>query len=392
LIPILWVTHVYPRWDDDPLGGFLHRLARELPCFGYSIHVLAPQAPESPPQEVKDGVTILRFPHVARGIAYTGQMHRGAARNPVGFLFFLDAYRRAVRYALRSIEPAIVHAHWWIPSGWMAMRAVGKSARPFVLSVHGTDVRLLAKFPPVLPLARSVFQRADRILPVSSFLSTRMDELGIVGGPRTVLPMPADSERFRPDPSAARRSDFVLAARLTRQKRVDLVIRGVAHARRSGIDVRLHIVGDGSERAHLENLSREVQCRESIVFHGMQSPERLADLFRSALAVVLCSEEEGYGLVLVEAALCETPGIGTRSGAIPEIIENEKTGWLAEADERGIGDAMVNAMQDPVKAAQFGKRARERALGATAQPLAEKLAKIYDELCSRSEMLTSAAP
>ncbi|HET9887095.1 MAG TPA: glycosyltransferase family 4 protein, partial [bacterium] len=187
-------------------------------------------------------------------------------------------------------------------------------------------------------------------------------------------------ERFRPDASVARGRDFVLAARLTRQKRVDLAIRAVAHARLRGCDVRLQVVGDGPEHGNLEKLTRELRCQESIVFEGMQAPDRVAQFFRSALAVILCSEEEGYGLVLVEAALCEAPSIGTRSGAIPEIIAEEETGWLVEADAKSLGDAMVNVLQHPAKAAQFGRRARERALRATAKPLAQDLAQIYGEL------------
>ncbi|HET9888549.1 MAG TPA: glycosyltransferase, partial [bacterium] len=156
MIPVLWVTHVYPRWVDDPLGGFLHRLARELPALGYAIHVLAPHAPDCPPREVRDGVTIWRFPHSTSGIAYTGEMHRAAARNPAALLLFLDAYRRGLRDAVQTVEPAILHAHWWIPSGWIASRSIRRSPRPLVLSVHGTDARLLARFPAMVPLARSV--------------------------------------------------------------------------------------------------------------------------------------------------------------------------------------------------------------------------------------------
>jgi glycosyltransferase involved in cell wall biosynthesis len=390
LIPVLWVTHVYPRWDDDPLGGFLHRLGRELPEFGFSLSVLAPASPGSPAEEIKDGVSILRFPHSAPGIAYTGEMHRAAARNPAALLLFLQAYQRAMRNALRRIDPSIVHAHWWFPSGWIASRGISRSkARRFVVSVHGTDVRLLARFPLALPIARRVFRRADRALPVSAFLDSWLDHLGVGEGPRTVLPMPADATRFSIDANTPRGGNLVVAARLVRQKRVDLAIRGFAHARRQGADVSLQIVGDGPERSALEALARELKCAESIFFHGVQPPDRVAQWFRSALAVVLSSEEEGYGLVLVEAALCGTPAIGVRSGAIPEVVIEGETGWLREpGDWKGIGEAMVSAIRQPATTLQMGMRARERAQSATARPLAQSLARIYSELGDVSAVRT----
>jgi glycosyltransferase involved in cell wall biosynthesis len=363
------------------LGGFLHRLARELPEHGFSIHVLAPLASGSPKEEVRDGVSIHRFPHPGGGIVYTGEMHRAALRHPLRFAGFLHAYRIAVRTTLREKSPAIVHAHWWFPSGWIAAPLLDESVSRFILSIHGTDIRLLNRFPPAAALAGSVFRRAERVLPVSDFLGSKLDQLGIRGGARIRLPMPADGDQFTPPPSRQERRDFVLAARLVRQKRVDVAIRGLAHARTLGTDARLHILGDGPERESLAALAHRLGCNDSVRFHGFQPPDKLAEWFRSALAVVLTSEEEGYGLVLVEGALCGTPGIGVRSGAIPENIVDGKSGWLTgPGDWKGVGKAMHSAAAEPPIAAARGLEARERALGATAKPLARKLADIYREI------------
>ena len=378
---------MYPRWRDDPLGGFLHRLARQLPQHGFSIHVLTPLAAGAPGEETWDGVSIRRFPHPGRDIAYTGEMHRAALRHPFQLVGFLGAFRKAFQRMSLETKPAIVHAHWWFPSGWIVARSkLPDLDPPLVLSVHGTDIRLLSRLPAALPVARAVFKRAEAVLPVSEFLSSELGRLGIGNARRTVLPMPADSDQFSIKPSAGTRRDFVVAARLVRQKRVDVAIRGLAHARTQGVHASLHVLGDGPERGRLEVLTKDLGCHDSVHFHGFQSPDRLADWFRSALAVVLCSQDEGYGLVLVEAALCGTPGIGVKSGAIPENILDGRSGWLADAgDWKGIGNAMRSAVLEPSIAVARGMLARERALGATAQPLAEKLAGIYRQLSGISK-------
>jgi glycosyltransferase involved in cell wall biosynthesis len=389
MIPVLWLTHVYPRHAGDMLGSFLHRLARELPARGYAPHVLAPAAEGVAAIETREGVAIRRFGSArdTGAVAYTGEMHRAAMRHPIAFYRFLEAMRTAVREALADLKPAVLHSHWWFPSGWMAAEAVGRSTTPAsVLSLHGTDLRLLSRVSIAAPLAQRVFSRMDRILPVSSYLADVLVSLGAPRSRTAVLPMPADASVFRPEAAApARTSDFVLAARLVPQKRADLAIRGLAHARNRGADARLHIVGDGPEREPLSDLARTLDCLSAVVFHGTQPPEALAKIFRSCAAALLPSEREGYGLVLVEAALCETPGIGARSGAIPEIVVPGESGWLVEpGDWKGIGDAMLDAIRDPLGRERLGHAARDRALHRTAPQSAERLAAVYRDFANGS--------
>ena len=49
----VWVTQVYPRCADDPLGGFLHRLARELPARGVEVEVVAPGSQGAPAEVLR---------------------------------------------------------------------------------------------------------------------------------------------------------------------------------------------------------------------------------------------------------------------------------------------------------------------------------------------------
>jgi glycosyltransferase involved in cell wall biosynthesis len=195
--------------------------------------------------------------------------------------------------------------------------------------------------------------------------------------------MPADGATFLPSGTA--RDDgppeFVVAARLTRQKRVDVAIRAMALLPEGASAATLHVAGDGPERAALDSLARSSGLGDRVVFHGMMRPTDLAALLRRARAVVLPSVGEGYGLALVEGALCGAPPIGARSGGIPDVVEDGVTGLLFEpGDAPGLAAALGKLVADPGLARRLGARARVRALEATPGPLADRLAAVYRRL------------
>jgi glycosyltransferase involved in cell wall biosynthesis len=232
-----------------------------------------------------------------------------------------------------------------------------------------------------------VFGGADRVLAVSWHLAGRVDALGAVRC--DVLPMPADGDVFRPGGVTARdaaggsagAARFVVAARLTAQKRVDLAIGALAELARSGRNVHLDVAGDGPERERLEMTARGMDVADRVRFHGMVAPARLAELYRGAAACILCSEGEGYGLAVVEAALCGTPSVGTRSGGLADVIDDGVTGLLAPPGDRSaLAAAMGRLASDAAERSRMGAAARDKATAVTAAPIADRLVALYDEL------------
>ncbi len=386
---VLWTTQVYPRTPEDPLGSFLHRLARELPARGWDPVVLAPAADGLPAAETIDGVRVVRFPYAPEGrqdLAYTGEMHRAALRAPGRMLGFLRAFRKAVGRSIETEQPAVIHAHWWVPTGWATSGPAGRAGIPWVLSLHGTDVRLARRLPLVRPLARRVVGRAARVLPVSSALARWVEEQRFRGVDVDVLPMPADAGVFSPpDPSSVAESAddrppvFIVAARLIAQKRIGIAIEAFARASSRIPGAVLEIAGDGPERSRLEAHAASIGVGDRVRFAGMLSPAELAERFRRATGVVVTSEEEGYGLTLIEGALCGTPAVAVRSGGPADLVEDGVSGLLVPpGDVAELAEAFVRLGHDPGLRDRLGKTARERALAGTAAPLADRLAGVYD--------------
>jgi glycosyltransferase involved in cell wall biosynthesis len=376
------VTQVYPRGGDDPLGSFLHRLARQLPERGVEVRVVAPGAPDVPGDESRDGVRIHRFAYPGmdrRPFAYTGEMHRAAARAPLGFLRFAAAMRRAARAAMGEWPDAIVHAHWWAPPALLVAGPAGRRGMPLVISLHGTDVRLLRRLPGARALARPVLRRAALVLPVSAWLAR---EIAPLAGDTAceVFPMPADDSVFTfPDPgTAAERRGLVAVARLTAQKRVDVLVRAVARLAARGVKTEVLVAGDGPERASLERLAAAEGVADRFRFAGMVAPGELARRLGEAVALVMPSEREGYGLAIVEAALTGAPAVAVRSGALPDLVDPGRTGWLVEPGSPDrLADALAEVLSDPAEASRRGRAARERARELTPGPAADRLVGLY---------------
>jgi glycosyltransferase involved in cell wall biosynthesis len=383
----LWVTHVYPRDPADLQGLFLHRLARELPHRGFDMRVVAPGAAGAAEVGYLDGIEIRRFRYEGqetKALAYTGEMHRVAMRQPLRFAHFFRAMSQAAKRQAHDFSPELIHCHWWFPAG-LALRLGGASRVRYCVSLHGTDVRLLARSLLPWPLARWVIGGADRVFPVSHAIEQELTRLRLRPRISQVLPMPADDAVFTPRPLEVSSSpSFVIPARLVAQKRIDVALHALRWARDHGTVANLHVVGEGEKRDELTTLVRDLSLTGQVTFHGFVPQARLAELLGQARAVVLTSQDEGYGLVLVEAALCERPAIGVRSGAITDFVVHEETGLLVEpGDHVALGREMSRLARSPGEARRFGVRARLHALSRTAAPLADALASAYRESIDR---------
>jgi glycosyltransferase involved in cell wall biosynthesis len=342
------------------MGCFLHRLAREMP----NVRVLAPGAAGYPEHEWIDGVNIRRFPYPApMDLAYTGQLHVNGSCHPIRFARFLWAFWRALHDELLS-KPDVVHAHWWFPSGWMAMRA---GYVPVVVTVHGTDVRLIHKVPFAQFPAARVLRYADKALAVSPFLARVLHALDVRD--YGILPMPPDEAFVGAVPAPPENPPrFVVAGRLAKQKRVDLAIRALPPG------ARLDVIGDGPERARLEAL-RPMELR--IRFYPPKTAAELVGFYRGATANVVCSKGEGYGLSVVEAAHCGVPTIGVRSGAIPDLVRPMETGMLVSPEADRLSEAMRWARDHPAEMREMGGAARRAVRDRTPRFLAEQHLEVY---------------
>src|SRR5690606_33302985 len=216
----------YPRWADDPEPGFVHELSRRL-ASKFDVEVVAPGAPGALDDETLDGVRVHRYRYAPRpletlvnhgGITTNLQRHRWKYLLLPGFL--LGMYL-ATRNAIREHRPDVIHAHWLLPQGVVAvlLRVVDGRRVPVIVTSHGADLygwrgRLFQS------LKRHVIRHAERLVVVSRAMRAELENLGAVADGIDVGPMGVDlAERFTPDPTLVRSTHEILfVGRLVEKK------------------------------------------------------------------------------------------------------------------------------------------------------------------------------
>ena len=147
------------------------------------------------------------------------------------------------------------------------------------------------------------------------------------------------------------RGGVLFVGRLSKEKGVDALIKASIR-----FDFPLRIAGSGSELGLLRG-----QAGPNVTFLGQLSPDAiLAEIRRAAAVAVPSLWYEGFPMVVLEAFACATPVIASRIGALAEIIEHGKTGFLASAGHSTeLGESAVKILKNPDMSRQLGRSARQ---------------------------------
>jgi glycosyltransferase involved in cell wall biosynthesis len=376
---VLFLTHAFPRFDGDVAGGFLLRLASALGEQGVDVKVVAPASAGAADSSKLNGTGIARFHYAPRKyetLAYAGNMAeqvRDSWSARFTLLGFLGAeFRSAVR-ARREMQPDVVHAHWWFPSGLVGTWLSKLSHTPLVTTLHGTDVRIARSVSMSRPAFRHVLQNSRATTAVSRWLAHEAQSLVSAPAP-VVAPMPVATELFSPG-GARKRDTLLFVGRLTKQKGLDLLLRALA---KLPAGISLDVVGDGDERKPLETLAGELGVARRVRWHGSKPQAALVAFYRSATALVVPSADEGLGLVAVEAMLCDTPVVAFESGGLPDVVQHDRTGFLvSERSPEALATAISQLLARPDRGQALGAAGRMHAL-ATFAP--ESVARRYIDI------------
>ena len=182
---------------------------------------------------------------------------------------------------------------------------------------------------------------------------------------------------YHPPPLAGRLrageyGDYVLSVgRLEANKRVDLVIRALAHVDRR---LRLVIVGDGPLRAQLESAAADAGVADRVDFTGPIDQARLVDVYAGARAIVFPPFDEDYGYVTLEAFLARKPVVTTTDAGGPlEFVDDGVTGLVVEPDVDALGAAIARLAADVSLARHLGDAGFDRVRGITWDGVVDRL-------------------
>jgi glycosyltransferase involved in cell wall biosynthesis len=165
--------------------------------------------------------------------------------------------------------------------------------------------------------------------------------------------------------------------RLERQKGFDILIRALGRVE----GATLFIVGDGTERANLEELARGVGVAERVVWNGWRDDPR--GLFPSFDVLVFPSRFEGFPLAVLEALLAGSAVVAADVGSVAEVVRDGETGLLVPPEDPGaVADAIRRLLADEGLRRRLGEAGRRLVLERfTAMHMTRAFEALYRELC-----------
>jgi glycosyltransferase involved in cell wall biosynthesis len=359
---VLFLTH---GADGRDAPSSILRLAAALRQEGIETHVVAPDAGSE--LAALDGVAITRFQRSADRRARDAVWQ--ARLRALGFL--TTEFTTAVG-ARRAVEPALIHAHGWFPSGLVGTWVSGLARLPLLTSLYDADLRLVRRAGVAKPLFRHVLTRSAATTTVSRRLAHLVART--TGGALPIVaPLPFEGHARGTD--GARDDARVVLLGAPGRRGAEAVERALRGVELIGAQVSVEVVA---------RAGAAVPAGADANVRWLSTADRgeVLERVRTAGVLIAAGDVDDADSLLVEAQLAATPVIATSADALPQAVQHERTGLRAAADEP---DAIASALRDLRSRADrgrsLGEAARMYAMAALApESAARRYAAIYREL------------
>jgi glycosyltransferase involved in cell wall biosynthesis len=297
------------------------------------------------------------------------------------FVEIAERFTRAIEQSFDLREYDLIHAHgmYSVPAGLIAKILAEKYGKPFVVTLHGSDVNIL--MPRRREIYVSILESASATIFVSKALLEKAKSLGFSGKNAVVIPNGYDETIFKPmDKEAVRkelgihREDYKyvgFVGNLIPIKRADK-LGEIFHLIAKEIpETFFIIVGDGPLRKKIEKETKGL----NIIFTGRLPQKDVAKYMSAMDVMVLPSREEGFGAVVIEAQACGTCVIGSSNGGIPEAIGFEE--YVVKEGEN-FEERFAKRVVDVLKSGYNRNKLIERAKGFTWEEIVRREIEIYE--------------
>lgn len=260
----------------------------------------------------------------------------------------------------------ILHVHYAMPHAISAIlaRDLAEHDVKVITTLHGTDITVLGFDPNFKRMIKYGIEQSDAVTAVSkSLVEQTKKRLETDQDISTIYNFVNEKEYFKKDMSSIRKqyeikSDekvIIHISNFRKVKRVQDVIYTFKKIH-DQVPSKLLLVGDGPEISNTFDLVKKLGLHKYVLFLGKQ--KKVSDLLSIADLKLLMSEQESFGLVLLEAMACEVPCIGTNVGGIPEVIIHNETGFLVElGDVDQAATYAIDLLSDEDRLQSFSKNA-----------------------------------
>jgi len=377
---IVIISDVYfPRVNG--VSTSIRTFRRELEALGHEVFLIAPDYGET----TDDESWIIRVPSRVVYVDPEDRMMRYGAV-------------LALEETLRELQPDLVHIQTPFIAHYAGIRLARRLQIPAVLTYHTYFEEYLFYYVRFVPrfilrwavryLTRQQCSQVDSVVVPTRAFSKVLREYG-VRAELYINPTGIDLHRFDHGDGRRFRLQHAIAderpvlgfvGRMVHEKNIDFLFR-VVHRLKSQIpELLLLMVGEGPARAHLHQLTKELDLEENVMWVGnLQTLGSLCDCYSAGDLFIFASRTETQGLVLLEAMALGVPVVSTAKMGTVDILHDCPGAEVVEEEEQAFAKAVHGLLVDPVRRARMSSDAREYAKGWSASAMAMRLENVYME-------------
>jgi glycosyltransferase involved in cell wall biosynthesis len=347
---VLFISNAYPDFESSYRGIFIKKMASLLQEEGYQVSVVTPKIYKGSHYfEEQDGIKVYRFPFFARDKLLIEHKKIPYLRMVLYYItgFFLTLY------AMFKNKCNVIHVHWAIPTGLIGSWVGSLLKKPFIVTIHGSDLRMAIERPGFL---RKIFvyvcKNATHLNCVSEVQEKEMEQLGILSEKISIIPMGVDEEFLEMGKNRKielnKRPFTILSNRnLLPLYNVSLLIRAIPIILKEEPRTKFLIAGDGSEKENLESEVENLNLGHSVQFVGRVPHKEMPNLLSQADIYVSTSLHDGTSVSLLEAMGSGAFPIVTDIPANREWITTGQNGFLVPAnEEKLLAKKIIDAIRD----------------------------------------------
>jgi len=260
-----------------------------------------------------------------------------------------------------------IHAHWATHPTLAGYVIHQLTNLPYSFTIHAHDLYVER------PMLDEKVRLASFVVTISEYNRQLLQELyGTTAADKTiVVHCGIEPEVFQPQPTKSSTGPFTIIciASLEEYKGHPYLLEACAQLKAEGIDFRCLLVGEGSQRSHLESQIMQLGLDNHVTLLGRQPRSRVQKLLDEADVMALPSvvaksgKKEGIPVALMEALAMELPAIATRISGVPELIVDGETGLLVpERDAQALATALLRMYNEPELGRRFGPTGRAKVM------------------------------
>jgi len=239
---------------------------------------------------------------------------------------------------------------------------------PLVVTWHEYwDLKYWLKYLGILGICGYIIQglallSSNNIIAVSSFTKNKLIKAGKSDKNVTVIQNGVNLELINKVNQSLEKSDIIFVGRLIKEKNVNLLIEVLKKLKTEFDKIQLIIIGEGPEKEKLVNLSKKLNLKNNISFISFQ--ENIKDVYaylKSSQMLILPSEREGFGMIILEANACGLPVVTTnhQDNAAKDLIKNDYNGFIVDLEVNDIFKKVKELLKNESKLNQMSINSKE---------------------------------